>query len=75
MCNFLSEWLPVVNQLMTTQLNDAKRIYIALNCYGDIYAFYICCVFSRRCDWSDEHLPERSCRIALNVHTYKFTVL
>jgi len=26
MCNFLSEFLPVINQLMVTQLKDAKFI-------------------------------------------------
>jgi hypothetical protein len=73
MFNFLSEMLPVVNQLMATQLKDANCIYIALNFLGDIYAFYICCcVFSRFCGRSDEHLPERSCVSALNVRTLKF---
>jgi hypothetical protein len=39
MCHFLSEFLPVVNQLMATQLKDAKRIYIALKFLWDSYAF------------------------------------
>jgi len=39
MLNFLSELLPVVYQLITAQLKEAKHIYIALNFLGDSDAF------------------------------------